>query len=90
MGNWFAKRKTQMGLVHPAILGQDHVLDGVRVKVLMTKRQLKDLMAKVDTSRGSTSELGSLILQECMEGRLQASVLACDNKDHLPLKYARK
>ncbi|KAE7999293.1 hypothetical protein FH972_003740 [Carpinus fangiana] len=64
MGNWFGRKK----VVHP--LPQEYSPSCLRVKVRMTKTQLRELM---DLSKGD-SELGRLILQECMEGRLSARV----------------
>ncbi|KAJ7951374.1 hypothetical protein O6P43_027431 [Quillaja saponaria] len=90
MGNWFGKKKSQKRLVHPEILplGQDYI-DGVRLKVLMTRRQLKELIAKVDMSKGNL-ELSSSILEECSQGRLGANVFASAGKGHLVLNYERK
>jgi hypothetical protein len=64
MGNLFGRKKT----VHP--LESESSSCSLRIKVRMTKQQLRELM---DLSKGN-SELGRLILQECLEGRLNARV----------------
>ena len=46
----------------------------IRIKVKMSKRQLKEFMSQVDLSEGS-SELGRMVLQECLDGRLTARVV---------------
>lgn len=48
----------------------------MRIKVRMTRRELKELMGKVESSKGR-SELGRLIMRELSTGRFQARVLAC-------------
>jgi hypothetical protein len=50
----------------------------------MTKRQLRELM---DLSKGN-SELGRLILQECLEGRLNARVWPQETPGTVGIKYA--
>lgn len=47
----------------------------MRVKVRMTKEQLKQLMSEVDLSKGS-SELGQLIFNQCVKGRFDARVFS--------------
>ncbi|KAJ9681037.1 hypothetical protein PVL29_020103 [Vitis rotundifolia] len=49
---------------------------GVRIKVRMTTTELKELMATVDSSKGS-SEMGRLIMRELSKGKYQARVVAC-------------
>ncbi|XP_050235673.1 uncharacterized protein LOC126685763 [Mercurialis annua] len=46
----------------------------VRIKVKITKKQLMELMARVDLSNGG-AELGRVILQECLDGKLTARVV---------------
>ncbi|KAM1406219.1 hypothetical protein ACFXTH_000907 [Malus domestica] len=56
----------------------------LRIKVRMTTTQLEELIAEVDMTRGpkSNSELGRVILRECLEGRLSArTVAAVENHD---------
>ena len=83
MGNaWFGKKRSSKGLVHP--VGQ-----GVTIKVRMTRGQLKDLIEKVDMSKGD-SELGRLIAQECSKGRLHARFVVPDGgSERANNKYAR-
>ncbi|KAL3725894.1 hypothetical protein ACJRO7_030864 [Eucalyptus globulus] len=66
MGNWLGKKAQ----VHP----RAQPSPGVRVKVGMTRTQLRELMSQVDPSRGD-AELSPLILLECLEGRLPAPVI---------------
>lgn len=66
MGNWLGKKAQ----VHP----RAQPSRGVRVKVRMTRTQLRELTSRADRSEGST-ELGLLILRECFEGRLPAPVI---------------
>ncbi|KAK9910094.1 hypothetical protein M0R45_034069 [Rubus argutus] len=92
MGNWVGKDK---GVVHPIdeYEGQDRTQSPnslMRIKVRMTKRQLKEMMAQVDKSKLGhriREELGCLILQECLQGRLSAWVVA--ESDHEVSKYER-
>ncbi|GAB4861536.1 hypothetical protein Ancab_036728 [Ancistrocladus abbreviatus] len=68
-------------LKHGVCQWEDHL----RVKVRMTKRELKDLMAKLDITEdedhhlkvdeGRNSELGRLIIKGGLEGRYQACVV---------------
>ncbi|KAA8520797.1 hypothetical protein F0562_014931 [Nyssa sinensis] len=83
MGNWFGKK--QVVAVHP--WNHDEVLkkppssctSTVRIKVRMTARELKELMAQVDRdwkSKGDSKELlGRSILQECFKGRWHVRVV---------------
>ncbi|KAL3725892.1 hypothetical protein ACJRO7_030862 [Eucalyptus globulus] len=66
MGNWLGKEVQAHPRAHPS--------PGVRVKVRMTRTQLKELMSQVDPTRGD-AELGPLIMRECLEGRLPAPVI---------------
>lgn len=92
MGNWIGKDK---GVVHPIDEneGEDRTPSPnslMRVKVRMTKRQLKEMMAQVDKSKlghRNPEELGCVILQECLQGRLSARVVA--ESDHEVSKYER-
>ncbi|XP_061992973.1 uncharacterized protein LOC133710850 [Rosa rugosa] len=80
MGNWVGKERA----VHPDPVDEDEGLHGVgskslmRIKVRMTKRELKELMAQVDMTNGgdNSEKLGGLILKEFLEGRLCARVVA--------------
>ncbi|KAI6695323.1 hypothetical protein NL676_023033 [Syzygium grande] len=67
MGNWLGKKAR----VHP---GAQLSPGGVRVKVRMTRAQLREMMSRVDLSEGG-ADLGPLILRECLEGRLPAPVI---------------
>ncbi|EXB83813.1 hypothetical protein L484_023418 [Morus notabilis] len=80
MGNWSGKILSKE--VHP--LDDDgqrrtttittRSSSSVRIKARMTVKQLKDLAAQVDMSKDTNnSELGRLILQQCLEGKLSAS-----------------
>ena len=53
----------------------------VRIKVRMSAGQLKELAGRVDLSKGGyNSELGRLILQECLLGKFSAApVVAAHN-----------
>ena len=76
MGNIFGMMKQQA--VHPWGKIPAASGGGVRMRVRMTTAELKELMAAVDLSEGS-SDLGRLILRELSKGRYQARVLACDD-----------
>lgn len=52
----------------------DQSSNSLRIKVRMTTRRLKELMAQTDLSKGN-SELGRMIMQECLESRLCAYVV---------------
>ncbi|CAL5195077.1 unnamed protein product [Lathyrus oleraceus] len=80
MGNvCFGKTRHNNGVVHPVAVHRDHA---VTIKVRMTKRQLKGLMEKVDTSNDvDDTELGRLIVQECSKGKLHARVVVAANGD---------
>ncbi|KAK3416103.1 hypothetical protein EUGRSUZ_H01935 [Eucalyptus grandis] len=71
MGNWLGKKAQ----VQPRAQPRPHV----RVKVRMTRTQLRKLMSRVDPSRGY-GELGPLILRECLEGRLLAPVVLAGDR----------
>lgn len=58
-----------------------------RVKVRMSATQLKELMAQVDTSKGDSDQLGRLILQHCVEGRIAA--VECQKKIKCPRESNR-
>ncbi|XP_024197720.1 uncharacterized protein LOC112200945 [Rosa chinensis] len=94
MGNWVGKERG----VHP--VDEDEGLHGVgsnslmRIKLRMTKRELKELMAQVDMTNGGdkSEELGGLILKECLEGRLCARVVAVaadEDSDPKVSKYVK-
>ncbi|GMN42806.1 hypothetical protein TIFTF001_012014 [Ficus carica] len=80
MGNRFGKIIMNKAGVHPldddvkaaTITTRSTICTtSVRIKVRMTAKQLKDLAAQVDMSKDtSNSELGSLILQHFLEGKL--------------------
>jgi hypothetical protein len=92
MGNWFAR-------IYQAVLSVDQDSEDVkssliapsssslRIKVRMTTTQLKELMTQADLSEGN-SELGSMILQECLDGRFRARVVVGD-EGLLSSEYAR-
>ncbi|KAK4848783.1 hypothetical protein QYF36_017277 [Acer negundo] len=84
MGNWLGRNR----VVHPLLLDHDDDHDQLArleqpstslwVKVRVRASQLKELTAKADSNSNSSqenSELGRLILQECLEGRLTARVV---------------
>ncbi|VVA25557.1 PREDICTED: POPTR_0014s10080g [Prunus dulcis] len=96
MGNWVGRYKD---LVHPS---EDHKEirhrtspNSLTVKVRMTTTQLKELMAQVDMMNmakdRNSEELGRVILQECLEGRLTAGIVAAAAENHgdQVSKYAR-
>ncbi|KAL3725891.1 hypothetical protein ACJRO7_030861 [Eucalyptus globulus] len=66
MGNWLGKKVQGHPRAQPS--------PGIQVKVRMTRTQLKELMSRVDPSQGD-AELGPLIMQERLEGRLPAPVI---------------
>ena len=84
MGIWLAR-------IYQAVFSADHFSGAVksnlitpsssslRIKVRMTKTQLKELMRQADSSQGN-SELGSLILQECLDGRFRARVVVGEDE----------
>ncbi|KAF8015502.1 hypothetical protein BT93_H1119 [Corymbia citriodora subsp. variegata] len=74
MGNWLGKKAQ----VHPRA---QQPSPGIRVKVTMTRTQLRELMSQVDPGRGG-AELGPLILRECLEGS-SPSVCRCTVKHAL-------
>ncbi|KAG6749672.1 hypothetical protein POTOM_046738 [Populus tomentosa] len=90
MGNWFAR-------IYQAVLSVDQDSEDVksnlitlsssslRIKVRMTTTQLKELMTRAGSSPGN-SELGSMILQECLDGRFRARVVVGD-EDSVLLLY---
>ncbi|KAJ6955648.1 hypothetical protein NC652_006916 [Populus alba x Populus x berolinensis] len=93
MGNWFARKYLA---VHPTDQdGEDIVKSSLitpsssslRIKVRMTTTQLEELMALADLSQGS-SDLGRVILQECLDGRFRARVVVGD-EGLLSSEYAR-
>ncbi|KAG6784920.1 hypothetical protein POTOM_010633 [Populus tomentosa] len=93
MGNWFARKYLE---VHPVDQdGEDIVKSSLvtpsssslRIKVRMTTTQLEELMALADLSQGS-SDLGRVILQECLDGRFRARVVVGD-EGLLSSEYAR-
>uniref|UniRef100_A0A9I9DQX1 Uncharacterized protein n=1 Tax=Cucumis melo TaxID=3656 RepID=A0A9I9DQX1_CUCME len=74
MGNLVGKRK----LVHP-IEGYEGLRSSsrpLRIKVVMTRKQLKKLMAMADDLT-INHDLGTLIFQECCQGKLDTRVLTC-------------
>ncbi|ONI23591.1 hypothetical protein PRUPE_2G197100 [Prunus persica] len=96
MGNWVGRYKD---LVRPS---EDHKEirhrtspNSLSVKVRMTTTQLKELMAQVDMMNmakdRNSEELGRVILQECLEGRLTACIVAAAAEHHgdQVSKYAR-
>ena len=92
MGNvWFGKKKSSKAVVHP-VASHDRAgaapeaSTSVRIKVRMTRGQLRDYLAKMDVNEG-TSELGSLIMKECLKGELHARVDA--NASEPTFKYAK-
>ena len=93
MGNWFSRKYLA---VHPMDQdGEDIVKSSLitpsssslRIKVRMTTTQLEELMALADLSEGS-SDLGRVILQECLDGRFRARVVVGD-EGLLSSEYAR-
>lgn len=72
MGNSFGRKKG----VHPVDQADGKRVPSsyLRIRVRMSKRQLKEMMDQVDLSQGN-SDLGGLIMKECLEGRLNARPL---------------
>ncbi|KAJ6320144.1 hypothetical protein OIU78_015517 [Salix suchowensis] len=54
----------------------------LRIKVRMTRTQLKELMRQAGSSHGN-SELGSMILRESLDGRFRARVVVGDDDEGL-------
>lgn len=51
--------------------------NSLKVKVRMTETQLKELMARVDMSKENSNQLlGRLILNDCLQGRFTARIIA--------------
>ncbi|KAK2649968.1 hypothetical protein Ddye_017457 [Dipteronia dyeriana] len=81
MGNWLGRNR----VVHPLLLDHDdhdrlarleQPSTSLWVKVRVRASQLKEFTAKADlNSSRDNSDLGRLILQECLEGRLTARVV---------------
>ncbi|PON75513.1 hypothetical protein PanWU01x14_041380 [Parasponia andersonii] len=78
MGNWFGKDKG----VHPLDDERQRTTTtstrSVKIKVRMTARQFKELVAQVDMNKRSNynSELGRLILKQCLDGKYNSPVVA--------------
>ncbi|EEF47052.1 conserved hypothetical protein [Ricinus communis] len=68
MGNCLGRKQVVHPLEHST---SDYKL---RIKVRMSARQLKEFMSRVDLRKGD-SELGRVVLQECLDGRLTARVV---------------
>ncbi|XVF22291.1 hypothetical protein REPUB_Repub12eG0160400 [Reevesia pubescens] len=97
MGNWFGRSnlilkpfENDTGMMKSREENErrkslDAPSSPMRIKVRMTKRQLEELKAQADTSKGS-SELGRLIVKECSEGRLSPPVIV--GQGHV-LEYSR-
>ncbi|KAM1406220.1 hypothetical protein ACFXTH_000908 [Malus domestica] len=90
MGNWIGRCNGLYSADDQGLTSHRTSSNCLRVKVRMTNRQLKELMAKVDmNNKGRNFEgLGLVILQECLEGRLVASV-DINHDDHEVLKNGR-
>lgn len=73
MGNWMGKSRA----VHP-IEGHEGLRSSrsLRIKVVMTRTQLKQLMAMAAQLRMS-DDLGSFIFQQCCQAKLDARLLTC-------------
>ncbi|XP_021692432.2 uncharacterized protein LOC110673607 [Hevea brasiliensis] len=80
MGNCIGRKRAVQPLNHRQEEEDVKIIHGstssnkLRIKVRMTTRQLKELAAQVDLSKGN-SELGRMILQQCLDGRLRACVV---------------
>ncbi|XP_022759614.1 uncharacterized protein LOC111305989 [Durio zibethinus] len=87
MGNWFGRSTLMVKRLENAIemmknredqderrKSFDAPSSPMRIKVRMTKRQLQELKAHADMSEGN-SDLGRLIVKECLEGRLSPHVV---------------
>uniref|UniRef100_A0A2P2QPB3 Uncharacterized protein n=1 Tax=Rhizophora mucronata TaxID=61149 RepID=A0A2P2QPB3_RHIMU len=61
--------------VKSSLVGQFPSTCSQRIKVRMTASHLKELMVRVDMSKGN-SELGRLILRDSLEGRLGARIVS--------------
>ncbi|KAE8703628.1 UvrABC system protein C [Hibiscus syriacus] len=87
MGNWFGRSKLMVKLFETR-KNSDSMSSPTRIKVRMTKTQLKELKAHAaDTSKGK-SELGQLIIKECLEGRLSPRVVVV-GQSHCVLENSR-
>lgn len=79
MGNWFGKDKGVQPVDDEGLGKTTRSSSGVKIKVRMTTRQFKELVAQVDKSKPShNSELGRLILQQCLEGKFSSPVVNVD------------
>ncbi|KAH0980054.1 hypothetical protein GBA52_007231 [Prunus armeniaca] len=82
MGNWAGRYKgvhpTEDQARHRTSSSSSSSSNSLRIKVRMTAKKLKELMAEVDVTKSpnSNSELGRLILRECLEGRSRARFVA--------------
>ncbi|TQD94816.1 hypothetical protein C1H46_019572 [Malus baccata] len=90
MGNWIGRGKGLPSAEDPGLTSHRTSSNSLRVKVRMTTRQLKELMAQVDMNNSGRNfeELGLVILQECLEGRLVAAV-DINHDDDQVLTYGR-
>ncbi|KAL5863242.1 hypothetical protein ACOSQ3_000756 [Xanthoceras sorbifolium] len=84
MGNLLGRKQVVHPLLnhddHDELASLDHPSDSLWVKVRLTASQLQELTAKADSSQDN-SDLGRLILQECLEGRLAARVVPASTID---------
>ncbi|XVF80301.1 hypothetical protein PTKIN_Ptkin15bG0060000 [Pterospermum kingtungense] len=93
MGNWFGRSSLMVKPLEKDIRMMkkipeedergksiDATSSPTRIRVRMTKRQLEELRIQADTTEGN-SELGRLIVKECLEGRLSPRVVV--GQDHV-------
>ena len=83
-GNWLARiYQAVFSADHGSGAGKSNLItpssSSLRIKVRMTRTQLKELMRQAGSSHGN-SELGSMILQECLDGRFRARVVVGDDE----------
>ena len=77
MGNWLGRDKGVHTLDDEGQRKTTSTSGSVKIKVRMTARQFKELVAQVDISKHSNnSELGRLILQHSLNGEFSSQVVA--------------
>ncbi|KAG5231522.1 hypothetical protein OIU76_005622 [Salix suchowensis] len=86
-GNWLARiYQAVFSADHGSRAGKSNLItpssSSLRIKVRMTRTQLKELMRQAGSSHGN-SELGSMILRESLDGRFRARVVVGDDDEGL-------
>ncbi|KAK8718246.1 hypothetical protein V6N13_045487 [Hibiscus sabdariffa] len=68
----------------------DFASSPTRIKVCMTKTQLEELKARVADTKKGNSELGRLIVKECLEGRLSPRIVVGETNRVLENSRSRR